>query len=293
VAEDVNSVFGADRPKPLGTPPVAPAAPAPSRAEQARKSAYRQRFVLVYYALAVILGCAIGALVVGIGSSDDKKPAPAAVFRPTTSGEVGAMDLAQRVQHTYRLASGDAFVDIVATRNTLQDGNLGFLRVRFQIIQPVDALKDRDALILSTNDAIQFSLCGAEASCAIPGTPTKARATLLRRQGLELALRTFANDQSVDSVAVFLRPVPPPEGSSAEGYVMVLNRGRLLRNDPTLLSKPVSAILPGVGKEITPADVTAKDTTRITELTKPYLFTYRYQLVGGRDAVLDLTPVNG
>jgi hypothetical protein len=97
----------------------------------------------------------------------------------------------------------------------------------------------------------------------------------------------------VDSVAVFLRPVRPPEGSSAEGYVLVLNRGLILRNDPTLLSKPVSAILPGVGKEITPASITAKDTTRITELTKPYLFLYRYQLVGGRDAALDLTPVNG
>lgn len=265
----------------------------PSRSERARESAYRNRFVLVYFALAVVLGCAIGALVVGLSSSSKKTAKPRTVFQPSSSGELGAMDLAVRVQQRYRLPDGHSFVDVVASRNILQNGSFGFLRVRFQVIQPLDATKNPDTLVLQMDDAIQFSLCGAGKNCGIaaPATQSSRVIALLRRQGLELALRTFANDAQVDDVAVFLAPLPVPEGSSFEGVVLNFNRALIRRNNPGLLGKPVTTLLRAVGKEITPEQLTADDMKTINELTKPYLYLYRYQIVGGRDAVLDLQPL--
>ena len=55
---------------PAATPVVV--APEQTRAERARSSAYRNRFVLVYFVLAIVLGSAIGALAVGLGTSEKK-----------------------------------------------------------------------------------------------------------------------------------------------------------------------------------------------------------------------------
>jgi hypothetical protein len=266
----------------------------PSRAERARHSAYRGRFVAVYFALALVLGCAIGALAVGLRSSSGTTARPQArVFTPSTSGELGAIDLASDVQQTYRLANGKAFVDVVASRNTLQNGNLGLLRVRYQIIQPADALNGRDSQLLRPTDAIQYSLCGNGPQCAIPGKVTAAYGGLLRREGLELALRTFLNDSRVDNVVVFLGPVPVPQGSSLEGYVLMFSRAVITRNNPALLSRPLGETLPRAGSKLTPAQMTPDQILRIDELTQPYLYLFRYQLIGGRDAVLALQPPTG
>ena len=263
----------------------------PSRAERARHSAYRGRFILVYFGLALVLGSAVGALVVGLTSSDTKTTKPEArAFTPETSGEPGAIDLAANVQRTYRLADGAPLVEILASRNTLQDGNLGYLRVRYQVIEPADQEKSRDSQIIRANDAIQFSLCGHGAACAIPGTASVARAALIRRQGLELALRTLTDDSRVDNVVVFLRPVPPPQGSAFEGYVLMFSRGLINRNDPALLTRPLGVTLPGLGSKITPAQLTQDQILQIDELTRPYLYLFRYQLIGGHDAVMDLQP---
>ena len=89
---------------------------------------------------------------------------------------------------------------------------------------------------------------------------------------------------------MFLRPVPPPEGSSFEGYVMMFSRGLINRNDPSLLSKPVRETLPGWARQLTARTDAEDQIARIDELTRPYLYLFRYQVIGGHDAVMDLQP---
>ena len=262
-----------------------------TRSERGRRSAYRNRFVAVYFGLAIVLGTAVGALAVALRSPDATTAKPAKpVFRPATSGELGATDLASNVQRNYRRVGGAALVDIVATRNTLQNGNLGLLRVRYQVVQPVDSAKDRDSRLVVPTDALQYSLCGTDAQCAIPGTPSVARLALLRREGLELAIRSFQNDPKVDNVVVFVGPVPPPQGSSFEGYALMFSRGSIEHDDPALLTRPLATTLPGAGSKITANQLTQDQVVRIGELTRPYLYLYRYQLLGGRDAAMYLQP---
>jgi hypothetical protein len=198
------------------------------------------------------------------------------------------MQIADQVQRNYRLPNGDELVNVVASRNTLQDGNLGYLRVRFQIIRPGDGFKDKDSLLVQPEDAIQYSLCGAGQSCAIPGTASADRGILVRRMGLELALRTMKFDPSVDNVTVFLGPIPPPQG--VDGVVLMYRRNVLESQSPGILSQPIGRTLPGSASLIQPGQMPSAVARRVDQLTRSNLYYGVYQLIGGRDALLQLQP---
>jgi len=267
------------------------ASPAADREERARKSSYSRRFAVIYVVLALITGVAVGAVIVEAlkdPAPTEATPTGATQFRPSEPGELGAMQIADQVQRSYRLPNGDELVNVVASRNTLQDGNLGYLHVRFQIIRPADGTKDKDSLLVQPDDAIQYSLCGAGRSCAIPGTASADRGLLVRRMGLELALRTMKFDPSVDNVTVFLGPIPPPAGVDA---VLLMFRRNVMENaNPGLFSQPLSRTLPGAGKRIEPGLMPADVARRVDQLTRSNLYYGVYQLLGGRDALLQLQP---
>jgi hypothetical protein len=261
------------------------------REERARLSGYRRRFGIVYVVLALVTGVAVGALIVEAlrdPAPTETTPKGATQFRPSEPGELGAMQIADAVQRNYRLPNGDELVNVVASRNTLQDGNLGYLHVRFQIIRPADGTKDKDSVLVLPDDAIQFSLCGAGRSCAIPGTASSDRGLLIRRMGLELALRTMKFDPSVDNVTVFLGPIPPPAGVDA--VLMMFRRDVLENANPGLFSQPLSRILPGAGSRIEPGKMPSDVARRVDQLTRSNLYYGVYQLLGGRDALLQLQP---
>ena len=266
-------------------------APAADREDRARNSSYRRRFAVIYVVLALVVGVAVGALVVEAlrdPAPTESLPKGTTQFRPSEPGELGAMQIADQVQRNYRLPNGDELVNVVASRNTLQDGNLGYLHVPYQIIRPADGTKDKDSLLVQPDDAIQYSLCGAGQACAIPGTASADRGILVRRMGLELALRTMKFDPSVDNVTVFLGPIPPPAG--VDGVVMMFRRNVLEKQNPGLFSQPLSRILPGSGSLIQPSQMPSAVARRVDQLTRSNLYYGVYQLIGGRDALLQLQP---
>ncbi len=271
-------------------PPRAADSSAADRQDRARKSSYRRRFAVIYVVLALVVGVAVGALIVEAlrdPAPTETLPKGTTQFRPSEPGELGAMQIADQVQRNYRLPNGDELVNVVASRNTLQDGNLGYLRVGYQIIRPADSTKDRDSLLVQPDDAIQYSLCGAGANCAIPGTASAERGLLVRRMGLELALRTMKFDPSVDNVTVFLRPMP---ADGSDGVVLMFRRNVLENANPGLLSQPISRTLPGSGSIVQPGQMRTDVARRVDQLTRSYLYYGIYQLLGGRDALLQLQP---
>ena len=160
--------------------------------------------------------------------------------------------------------------------------------MRYQIIRPADGTKEKDSVLVQPDDAIQYSLCGAGQACAIPGTASADRGILVRRMGLELALRTMKFDPSVDNVTVFLGPIPPPAG--VDGVVMMFRRNVLEKQNPGLFSQPLSRILPGSGSLIQPSQMPSAVARRVDQLTRSNLYYGVYQLIGGRDALLQLQP---
>ncbi len=265
--------------------------PAADREDRARKSSYSRRFAVIYVVLALVTGVAVGALIVeALRDPAPTETAPKGVTQvsPSEPGELGAMQIADQVQRNYRLPTGDELVNVVASRNTLQDGNLGFLHVRYQIIRPADGYKDKDSLLVQPDDAIQYSLCGVGQGCSIPGTASADRGILVRRMGLELALRTMKFDPSVDNVTVFLGPIPPPAG--VDGVVLLFRRNVLEAQNPGLLTQPLSRTLPGSETLIQPGQMPSAVARRVDQLTRSNLYYGVYQLVGGRDALLQLQP---
>jgi hypothetical protein len=272
-------------------PARAAGTPEANREDRARKSSYSRRFAVIYVVLALVTGIAVGAVIVEAlrdPAPTETIPKGTTQFNPSEPGELGALQIADQVQRNYRLPNGDELVNVVASRNTLQDGNLGFLRVRYQIIRPGDGFKDKDSLLVQPDDAIQFSLCGAGQSCAIPGTASADRGILVRRMGLELALRTMKFDPSVDNVTVFLGPIPPPAG--VDGVVMMFRRNILENQNPGLFSQPLSRTLPGSESLIQPGQMPSAVARRVDQLTRSNLYYGVYQLIGGRDALLQLQP---
>jgi hypothetical protein len=264
-------------------------APMPDRRDQARMAAYRSRFALVYVGLALVAGIAAGAFLVTVTRdkpADEPVSIPSSLLATNERGEIAAQDLAEAVQRSYRLPTNEPLVNVIASRNSLQDGELGYLRVRYQLIRPVDATFDEDSRPVVLDNAIQYSLCGVERNCAIPGEASAERLMLLRRMGAELALRTLRLDDSVDNVTIFLRPVQPP--GNADSYVLLFERDQLEQN---LLSKPLGDVLPGIGVQLVPGQMTQAQQTKVDELTRRNLYVGIYQLLGGRDALLQLQPV--
>src|SRR5262245_19133120 len=183
---------------PGGPQPAQKALPVaePSRAERARRTAYRGRFAVLYVILAAIAGAAIGTTVVLIGRGSPAPAPPWSDWQPEGSGERRIAQIADHVAHGYRLPSGSQLVSAVGGPPSApsQDGTL--VRMRFILVGPQTArgqAEADDVRAVNANDAVSYVLCGVGGrSCAIAeGSPSAERQALLRREALELALYTF------------------------------------------------------------------------------------------------------
>ena len=57
-------------------------------------------------------------------------------------------------------------------------------------------------------------------------------------------------------------------------------------------SSPLGATLPDESRTLRPNQLNANHAARIDSLTLPYLYLYRYKILGGRDALMQLQPTN-
>jgi hypothetical protein len=139
-----------------------------------------------------------------------------------------------------------------------------------------------DYNVYSANKSIEYQLCGFGPSCAIAeGTPTFARARLLHRQAVELALYTFKYTDS-DSVVALL---PPAKGKQPT-YALFYRRDDL----KNALSQPLGMTLPQ-RSSLTPGSLDQSDINRISSLTENHLFAYTFQQAPDRTVVLVLSPI--
>src|SRR5207249_4741038 len=84
-------------------------------------TAYARRFGLVYFALAAVVGAAIGGTIV-LASRGGHSHSPWSAWQPTTSGELRTKEIANRVATAYHLRNGRPLVDVVAFVEFLPGG---------------------------------------------------------------------------------------------------------------------------------------------------------------------------
>jgi len=264
-----------------GTKPAS----ADSRAERARRAAYRSRFALLYVLLAIVAGGAVGALVVLV-SRGSPSPAPAwSSFQPTGTADQRVAQIASRVGGKYHLPSGDQLVTITAGSPSVTGPDGTSFRVNAIAVRPDTSRGQADASDINAVNAagtVMYQLCGLGNQCSIAqGKASTARLTLLRREALELALYTFKYVKGTDSVLALMPP--RPDGKAATAVFLERSDVSSELNKP--LSDTLSAPLtPGIG------EVNAAELRVIDGVTRPRLYTYSY--VQGQDGspIMVLTP---
>ena len=193
-----------------------------SRADRARHSAYRSRFVLFYFGLAIVAGSAVGAFVVVLSRPHAKPPPPWSTFVPSGSDDARVKQIASHVGKEYKLPSGERLVAVLSghpTQTVLTSASTAAQVSVVAVAVRPDTWPARTRRATSSScPAPPRSSTRSAASgtnCTITkGKPSTQRHALLRREAIELALYTFKYVPATKAVVAFL---PPPPGVSSSG----------------------------------------------------------------------------
>jgi hypothetical protein len=286
VADDVMDKPAADAKTVPQTAVAAGVARPETRADRARRLAYRTRFAVFYVLLAIVAGAGVGALLVLVGRGSPA-PAPAwSSWEPTGSAERRAAQIGDHVGDQYRLPSGNPLAAVTYSGPPTVTGPDGStFQVRAIAVRP-DTTGGRaeadDIDTVSAQNTVMYTLCGLGSSCSIAeGKASIERGQLLRREALELALYSFTYLRGVDSTLVLLPPRPDGRAASAVFIERGDVGGELDRPLDQTLTAPLT---PAVG-EIQPDEQRVVDRT-----TRSRLYEYSYLQAQDGSPVMVLAP---
>lgn len=282
-----DTVIDAEPARPVEEPPLVDT----TRAQRV-EGRYRSRFAVIYIALAVVAGGAIGAAVVLI-SRPDAAPAQAwSAWRPTGSADASIKQIAEHVSHGYRLDSGNQMTVALASAPKVTAGGggseTGDLPISAIVVQPDTSrglAEEGDYEVAPASSSVQFILCGLGDNCSIPeGQPSEERHALLRRQALELSLYTLKYVDDIDSVTVFLPPRPDLQAPPTSVF---LRRADLKTELSHPLTNTLGAKAPRVG------NMPQAELANVNRLTTPRLYSFEYTQAPDQSVILVLNPVLG
>jgi hypothetical protein len=240
---------------------------------------HRGRFLAIYGILGLALAAAIVGIVVYAGRSINPGPAWSS-WKPSGGGLGAAKQIAEHVSPGYRLPDGNQLVDVIAKGPAVSSGGQT-IPIPFIALRGPKGKVDQIQQV-SGSDTFTFSLCGLGQACSIAtGKPSVARATLVRREILELALYTFKYVHGVKHIVAFM---PPPAGTQP-AYVVYLQKSDLT----TQLKAPLTHTL--TPKVPLPAKITPGEQQRIDGITQPRIYKFGLSQTQQGDAVLVLAPL--
>lgn len=260
----------------------------PDRSERARLTSYRFRFGFVYVLLAAVLGGAVGSFVVLASRTAPADGESWSSWKPEVRENAFPTAIADHVASRYRLPSGKQLVGVLAGPAEVQE-----LPIRAVLIQHESSTPTRedDVEVIETGSSVLYNLCGTGERCSIlEGEPNPARAQLLRREALELALYTFKYVDGIDSVIALL-PVnlgDPKNEQDDTTTALFLQAKDFKKELKVPLRKTLAAPPPIAGAELDPTDGLVVD-----QLTRRRLYLYDIQPTQDLSAIMRLAPVTG
>ena len=262
---------------PGGEPAVVDPEPAESALEAAYRppsTSYRRRFRAAYIALAVAFWGVAAGIAVSVTGGFTRDEGPAwSTWKPNADGLEGAREIAARVGAAYHLTGGRQLVAVQAHDH----GSLELIAVR-------RAAGSNDYATAPADHSYVYLLCGLGNQCAINvGKPSEARARLLRREALELALYTFKYIKGVDSVVTFL---PPPPNLKPPRWSVYFRKSDFKEQ----LKHPLRTTLSDA-ETPTPTTLKPTESDTIERLTRPRWFKSEIQQLQDGAAVLVLEPL--
>ena len=274
MAEDVVPIPGAHpQPEPIEAEPAKPVeGRTETRLEHARRTAYRFRFLLFYFALAVVMGSAVGAFIVVLSRPEATKKVAWSTWRPDGASESARiLQIVDHVPKSYKAGNGQPLVLAHASAPSVTSESNGE-----QITIPISQITVLPALdTISASSSLQISYCGLGQTCQVALTPSTA--SLLKRETLELALFTFKYTDTVDSIT-FLMPPTAPQSA------IFLQRHDVVKQ----LSQPFSSYL--AEKPPKPGKIPQAELRVINKITQPRLYHFNVKPESSGSAIEVLTP---
>ena len=246
----------------------------------ARSLSIARRFSLAYLALAALLGAGVGLFVIAVEKPGPVPPPPWSAWKPTapTPGEQQA-EIASHVAAQYHLASGKRLVRVVPGGPVAASDPIRAVALARTLTpkQQSDVLAFQDA-----SRTAMYILCGDGTSCSIKeGKASTARAAVLRREALELALYTFRYVSDASSVVAFF----PPKPGANPTYALYFSKTDL----SSQLHQPLRKTLPQAVAPI-PGKLSPLERKVVDTLTTSRVFKFALQREQNGERVLVLAP---
>jgi hypothetical protein len=267
---------------------------------------------------AVLVGLAVGALVVAAAIAVKGRPTSAAAkqwsqWSPTDSGTQGAREIADYIAPFYRISSIDqlALVTVVNLQSQAAAAAEQAAAANGSTTAPSSGLQvavrpspTSSAVSLLNGSTIAYNLCGIGGkNCAIGvGRPSQNRMLLLRREALELALYTFKYIGGTENVVAILPPgrtqvtstlsksLPTSDTSSTSQSVDIAVLFQRQELQP-LLTQPLSTTLPETVPPTVAEMPSAPEAGLVDQVTARGLFSEQLQQAQDGSNLIVLNPL--
>jgi hypothetical protein len=242
------------------------------------------RFRVAYAVLAVLLGAAVGGLIVLVGRGSSDSAVAWSPWKPDGSSFVQTRQIASVVGSQYRLPSGQQLVAVIprippAVEPSTQATPISHIAL-------AESSAPEDIKVFDTQNSVEYVLCGVGSQggrCAIgEGKATNERARLLHRESLELALYTFKYVDGVDSVVT----LQPPRAGADPTFATFFQKDDFKEE----LDLPLKQTLEGASP-FTTSDFPVAQQARVAQIVTPFLFRFSYQQAPDLSAVMVLQPL--
>jgi hypothetical protein len=241
-----------------------------------------RKFGIAYFALAAILGAAIGTFVLLVERPAPPPPPPWSLWKPSAKPPLErATEIAEFVGSKYHLPSGHRLVRVVVGGPGSVDDPIRLVA----IAKNTNPQSQDDFDRVDPSKTMMFILCGAGKNCSIKeGKPSAARGIVLRREALELALYTFEYVKGYDSVVAFFPPKPGDDPTVALYFS---------KDDfDHQLDRPLRHTLPKSRPPL-PGKMTPIEQRNVSDLTTTRIFRFQLQRTQTGARILVLQPGTG
>jgi hypothetical protein len=233
---------------------------------------HAKKFGVIYLALILAGGVAVGLGVKIAADGAPKPPPPWSAFKPSGTDAKAVAQIANYVQGQYLQANGKSLTEVRG----------GPLVMGSQAIK-LAVRKDAVSNTVSAVDGVtaEYNMCGNADSCSVPkGVSAQRAGVLTRREAYQLAMLTFKYVPTVSNVVVLM----PPLVKNTKARAIFIRRTDVQRD---LGARTLA--LPGAATSINL--VSQREAEMIAKTTDPYIYSWILANVGNTPTLV-VNPIN-
>jgi hypothetical protein len=258
-----------------------------------RRMVHSRRFLIAYAFLALAL-LGGGALLLVTLSTDSSEERAWSAWQPKAEGEARIWEIADHVGRTYRTSDGAFAARILAgppaVNQVDEQGRTIQIPLDGVLVKGRASDQSDARAVLFSGDSVMFALCGTGNACFPSNALLRVEelGTKYERLALELALYTFKYVDEVNSVSVFLPPLPQRNAQGqvdAVRTIVYLERSQLEFG----LDQPVTATL----RSSSGLDFSDIEKNTVIKLVHNRLYSFKTEQAPNGAWILSLEPFQG